>query len=224
MTTVARTSPWRAAYLWLELIALWGFMPLIHAWGWLPINIILLLWAVTAVCLTLLLRDPTFERRSLWNASAVPKQLPWILLRFVVLGAGLVAAVWVFTPDKWFSFVRRAPGIWAIVMVLYPILSVYPQGIVYRSFIPHRYSAVLPDQACRVLAGGLAFGWMHVIFGNPIAMTLTLIGGTMFARTHERSRSLLASSIEHALYGCLIFTVGWGRFFLHGHVPANMGP
>jgi hypothetical protein len=30
--------------------------------------------------------------------------------------------------------------------------------------------------------------------------------------------SLLTSSIEHALYGCWLFTVGLGQFFYHGRV------
>lgn len=39
----------------------------------------------------------------------------------------------------------------------------------------------------------------------------------MFHRgTYRRARSLLAASIEHALYGMLVFSVGLGRFFFHG--------
>ncbi len=36
----------------------------------------------------------------------------------------------------------------------------------------------------------------------------------MFAARYQQSRSLAASSFEHALYGCFLFTVGLGQFFL----------
>lgn len=37
--------------------------------------------------------------------------------------------------------------------------------------------------------------------------------GVLFAWTYERTRSTLAVSVEHALFGCWMFTVGLGSFF-----------
>jgi hypothetical protein len=45
---------------------------------------------------------------------------------------------------------------------------------------------------------------------------LTLVGGVLFGYHHALSRSLLLVSIEHALFGQVMFTVGLGRFFCHG--------
>ena len=47
-------------------------------------------------------------------------------------------------------------------------------------------------------------------------MVLTLLGGWLFARTNLRTRSLLATTVEHAAYGCLLFTVGLARWFVTG--------
>jgi hypothetical protein len=47
---------------------------------------------------------------------------------------------------------------------------------------------------------------------------LTLAGGWLFARRYQRTRSLLAASVEHALYGVLAFTVGLGTLFYHAAV------
>jgi membrane protease YdiL (CAAX protease family) len=47
---------------------------------------------------------------------------------------------------------------------------------------------------------------------------MTLVGGLLFAHTYWKTRSLLVSAIEHALYGCLLYTIGLGRFFYHGAV------
>jgi hypothetical protein len=57
---------------------------------------------------------------------------------------------------------------------------------------------------------------MHVIFGNGLAMALTLVGGLFFGHTYLRTRSLLACTFEHGLYGCFVFTIGLGRFFYAG--------
>jgi hypothetical protein len=47
-------------------------------------------------------------------------------------------------------------------------------------------------------------------------MILTFFGGYLFAYTYAKTRSLLLVSIEHALYGCLLYTIGLGRFFYTG--------
>ncbi|MEU4707697.1 hypothetical protein AB0G00_14815 [Nocardia salmonicida] len=40
--------------------------------------------------------------------------------------------------------------------------------------------------------------------------------GVLFATRYQRTRSLLTTSVEHALYGILMFTIGLGDFFYHG--------
>ena len=42
-----------------------------------------------------------------------------------------------------------------------------------------------------------------------------MLGGWLFARRYQRTRSLLTVSVEHALYGVLIFTIGLGDLFYH---------
>jgi hypothetical protein len=44
---------------------------------------------------------------------------------------------------------------------------------------------------------------------------MTLLGGTLFAFTYHRTRSLLACSVEHALYGCFVFTIGLEQLFYY---------
>ena len=49
----------------------------------------------------------------------------------------------------------------------------------------------------------------------PAIPGLTLVGGLLFAYRYTKTGSLLTSCVEHALYGCFLFTVGLGRFFYH---------
>jgi hypothetical protein len=209
------------ARLWTEFVVLWLGLPtgLAVATWYTMVPIIPALWILAIACLVLLRADRTYANGELWNIGAVREHWRPILLRYLLAAPFIFLAVGLATPDRLLSFVLERPIIWAIVMVLYPILSVYPQGIVWRAFVLHRYAALAEHPRARRLLSAVAFSWLHVIFLNPIAPALTFIGGYLFARTHERSRSLAVSSIEHALYGMTVFTAGWGWFFYHGARP-----
>ncbi|HRQ73155.1 MAG TPA: CPBP family intramembrane metalloprotease [Phycisphaerales bacterium] len=174
------------------------------------------LWAWAGACLWLLLRDPTFDRRQLWNARAALGARTAVMASFVPLGVGIGLAVAVFDAESLFSLPRRRPELWATIMLLYPLVSVYPQEVIFRVFFFHRYGTLFARPGAMIAASALAFGFVHIVFGNWIAVAMTLIGGTLFAATYARTRSALAASIEHALYGCLVFTIGLGEYFYSG--------
>jgi membrane protease YdiL (CAAX protease family) len=67
-----------------------------------------------------------------------------------------------------------------------------------------------------ILASAVAFAFVHIIFRNPIAVSFTLVGGLLFAWRYQQTDSLFTSSLEHALYGCLMFTIGLGDYFYKG--------
>jgi membrane protease YdiL (CAAX protease family) len=212
----------RRLRLLAEFLLLFVVLPIAYwAIRW-PRFIFLPLWAATALCLIVLLRDRSFDNRKLWNARAVPRHIRPVLLRFVIAGPILAGAAYCLTPEYWLSFVRNAPVFWAIVMVAYPILSVYPQGVLHRVFLLHRYRSLFPGEWAAATVSALMFSLMHLGFPEPtVAMSLTAVGGLIFARTYQKSGSALLASIEHAMYGCLIFTIGWGRFFYHGAIAAH---
>jgi uncharacterized protein len=47
-------------------------------------------------------------------------------------------------------------------------------------------------------------------------IAVSSLGGLLFSLTYQRSGSLLLTSIDHALFGNFIFTIGLGQFFHHG--------
>jgi membrane protease YdiL (CAAX protease family) len=176
------------------------------------------LLVVTLGCLAALLADRSFDRRQLWNARRAARHLRRILLIFAA-GAALIAlGTALFEPGRLFSLVRANPALWAAIMVLYPLLSVYPQELIFRTFFFHRYGALFPAPAFAVAANAAAFGYMHVVMQNALAVALSFVGGLLFAYTYHHTRSTVASSIEHALYGCFIFTIGLGWYFYGGAV------
>ena len=172
-----------------------------------------LLWAVALYCFLMLRRDPQYDRSELWNPQRLRGQLKPILLLFA-LGVVLISClVYFFARPLLFSFIRVHPVIWALVMLLYPVLSVYPQGIIYRAFLLQRYRHATTKKWALILLSALAFSLMHIVFRNWICVTLTFPGGVLFARRHLETKSLFVSSFEHALYGCFVFTIGLGQFF-----------
>src|SRR5579883_1523779 len=161
------------AALGIEFLLLFVVLPLGYRFSPRAIPPLPLLWAAALYCYWQLHRDPTYAQVQLWNARPLAGQLISILLCFVIC-AGLVGlAVRMVAPDLLFSFVRSNPRFWVLVMILYPVLSAYPQGIIYRSFLMHRYAPLFPQAALLILVSAAAFAFMHIIFRNPLAVALT---------------------------------------------------
>lgn len=174
------------------------------------------LWAWAVVCVALLLTDRSFAKRQLWNIRACRAELGPMLARFAVLGGALTLATAVLLPEDFLRLPRERPMLWAMIMVFYPLLSVFPQEVVFRAFFFHRYRGLFGGGLGMIAASALAFGYVHIVFGNWLSVALTAVGGALFALTYARSRSTAAASIEHALYGCLVFTIGLGQYFYSG--------
>jgi membrane protease YdiL (CAAX protease family) len=181
------------------------------------------LWAAAAYCLYVLFRSSGFDSSRLWNSRPLSGSLGSILSIFAITAVITTYAVWRLRPQLFFGLVRNYPLLWALVMVLYPVFSVYPQGIVYRAFFCERYRPLFPQPAAMILASAAAFAFSHIIFRNSWSVALTFFAGLLFAWRYQATGSLMVSSLEHALYGCLMFTVGLGSLFYHGAHRAVLG-
>ena len=199
-----------------ELILLFVVLPLAFRFKPFPFPPIPALWLLAGYCLYRLLHGPAFDRKLLRNAHALAGAASHVLLVFFVVAVVVGAAVYFLAPHLLFNFVKRAPAFWALVMVLYPLLSVYPQGIIYRAFFFERYRVLFPNSLLLIVASAFAFSFAHIIFRNPIALSFTLVGGLLFAWRYSITGSLFTSSFEHALYGCWMFTIGLGQYFYKG--------
>jgi uncharacterized protein len=161
-------------------------------------------------------RDPSFDSARLLSVRGIAPNLPMLVLRNAVFLALLGVGVCLFAPELLFSLVKRAPGLWALIMLFYPLVSVFPQELLFRSFFFHRYQPLFGSGWTLLLASAVAFGFVHIILGNWLAVGFCTVGGFLFALTYQHSGSLLLTCIDHALFGNFIFTIGLGRFFYHG--------
>jgi membrane protease YdiL (CAAX protease family) len=203
------------AALAIEFLLLFFAGPTLFAFTRHRIPAIPALWALLAYCLFILLHDPYFDRQRLWDTRSLRQYAPVILTLFAlvtVIGAMLFRR---FAPALFLNFPRSNPLLWGLVMVLYPVLSVYPQGVIYRAFLFERYRPLFGSGWAMVLASAMAFAYVHIVFRNPLAVGLTFLAGLLFALRYVQTGSLFVSSFEHALYGCAIFTIGLGRSFFY---------
>ena len=204
----------RHAYLVLEFTAVFWGLPTAYVLGWIHLDRMVLLWILSAACLGVLLCDFRFEKRRFWKISLWKRQVLRIaLVLFLAVSLFGMYVAWQM-PGLLFRLPREHPRLWALVLILYPTLSVYPQGIIYRAFLFHRYRTVFGDGWEMILVSALSFGYVHIVYMNPATVVLTLIGGLFFAKTYAETQSLMLSGIEHALYGSCLFTVGlWEILF-----------
>ena len=209
----------RLLFLAIELAAVFVVVPLLiyyHGIPNLPIPYVLL----TAFgAFVLLRRDATFSLSQLTSWGNFRPFFTNILIRDAICIVGLAIAVYFLAPQLLFSLIRRSPGLWALIFILYPLLSVYPQELLYRAFFFHRYEPLFGRGRGMLLASALAFGFVHVIFRNWLAVGLCMIGGFLFSLTYQTSGSLLLACLDHAIFGNFLFTIGLGQFFYHGSRP-----
>lgn len=175
-----------------------------------------ILW-VTCLLSALWLKRQGYNFRQDWNWQAVTRPvLCSIFIKYIPLAIILTYFVYFTIPEYLFKFPLTRPAMWAAVMVFYPLLSVLPQEVLYRSFFFRRYGTLFATPRTMLWVNALAFGWMHVFLHNWVAVVFSAVGSLLFTHTYQKTDSLAAVTLEHALYGCTIFTLGMGYYFYHG--------
>jgi len=149
-------------------------------------------------------------------ALKVGKGLNWrwfwkrTLLKFATIALLTTLFVWITNKDALFHVLLNNMLLWVVILFIYIVLSVYPQEVVYRTFFFKRYADFFQDKRLLILVNALVFSLGHIFFRNALVLVLTFLGGLLFAITYYKTKSTLLVSIEHAIYGCWLFTVGMG--------------
>lgn len=199
-------------YRWLEFTLIFVSLPLLgfflraYLANWLIPALIILM----AVCGMLLLSDPHFKRfrlTSLGQFSAVKRRL----FSFFFLGALFSGMFYgIMNQENWFSLPRNSFNDWLILLLLYPILSVMPQELIFRTYFFHRYKRIMPSKTVRIIVSASVFALAHIVYANVLAVLLAFLGGVLFSYTYAQSRSTFVCVIEHSLWGLWMFTLGLG--------------
>lgn len=216
---VAVPSRWRIARLLIEIVVLYLAVPIavLHvmlAWK-LPLFTVLPPMLATFVLILALDRGFSLVREFVRGVGLV--EILAIIATFAVLGGIVACAVSELMPRQFLAMMRNRPETWQRIMLLYPLMSVLPQEIAYRTFFFHRYGPLFQGHRwALILINGVLFGFGHVLFANWVAVAGTMLAGMLFAWRYDATRSLWAVWLEHTLWGWLVFTVGLGGYFFTG--------
>lgn len=207
-------SQWVQRFLLaLECAALFLGVPGVVAVGWVPVPVIPVLLVMTAGCWLILQWHHKIQLRNLLRAKIPSGEWRRIFTIYLIALPCLTGLLWLVDPSVMFFLMRWHTSFWLLIMFAYPLLSVFPQELIYRAFFFERYRPLFGSGIGVIFVSAAVFGFGHIVFHNWISVALTFAGGLLFAMTYQRTASLLMVSVEHALYGCAIFTIGYGQFF-----------
>ena len=127
----------------------------------------------------------------------------------------LFLVMWM-TPGNLFDLPEKHFRLWVLLCASYPLLSAYPQEIIYRLFLFKRYKRLLSTKILRITASAVTFGFAHIIYGSGLSVMLTLVAGFYLAWVYTRTKSVLYTTILHCVFGFLVFTLGLGQYFILG--------
>jgi membrane protease YdiL (CAAX protease family) len=125
----------------------------------------------------------------------------------------MMAYMLLFDRDHLFDLPRTHPLIYLAMCLFYPVFSAFGQEVIYRTFLFRRYENLFSAPWMTILASGISFSFLHIVYYDPVSMILSFIGGIYFARVYQQTRSVLFCTILHGAMGILIFGVGLGRYF-----------
>lgn len=150
--------------------------------------------------------------------SFKPKQsLPWksfwrrTSVTFLLIAIITTIYVYLKSPEQLFYVPLHKPLLFIAILFVYSVFSVWPQEFIYRTFFFRRYEALFSSKIQLVFINALLFSLAHLFLKNTLVIILTFIGGIIFTMSYFSFKSTLLVTIEHAIYGNWLFTVGMGQ-------------
>lgn len=208
-----------------EMLALYVGVPLLltyilYAWR---VPLFFSLQPVLLVLVIAMVADRGFSLKRELSCSFNLRALAGILVLFAAAGAAITFFTMHFLPGLFLSFPRQRYDRWVMVMTLYPLLSVVAQELAYRTFFFHRYGALFNQRPyLAIAANAVLFGIGHLMLGNWVGVIGSMALGALLAWRYMQTQSFWAIWFEHSLYGCLIFTLGLGKYFYSGATLAGL--
>tara|TARA_X000001036_G_scaffold7571_2_gene6780 strand:+ start:2768 stop:3433 length:666 start_codon:yes stop_codon:yes gene_type:complete len=211
-------------FLILEFILLCIAVPGYIIWTLSAAYMFGFLWGAALYCFVIY-RYCMFPKggwKEIWNWSAVNKEtMKPLLMKWVLASLGMIVFIYFYDPDRMFYIVYNRPEMIPFLLVAYPLISALPQEFIFCSFFFNRYEKFFGRAAKMIWASAIIFAYAHILYINPVAPTLSLVGGLIFAHNYAKHRSLALVSIEHGLYGNVLFIIGLGWYFYSGSVATG---
>lgn len=132
------------------------------------------------------------------------------LIKLAIIAVLTTLFVWFTDNARLFEVLLNKPLLWLTILFVYSVFSVYPQELIYRTLFFERYAILFQSTSFAIVLNAVVFSLAHIMFKSTLVLVLTFLGGLLFALTYTKTKSTLLVSIEHAIYGSWLFTVGMG--------------
>lgn len=133
------------------------------------------------------------------------------IIKFITIAVATTVLVYLTDTKALFQVVLQKPKHWLLFVFIYSVFSVYPQELIYRTFFFERYTQIFKTKAFLIFINAILFALAHLFFRSTLVLVITFIGGVLFGITYLKTKSTVLVSIEHAIYGSWLFTVGMGQ-------------
>ncbi|MEM1277938.1 MAG: CPBP family glutamic-type intramembrane protease [Pseudomonadota bacterium] len=211
------TSRWQ---LWVEFAVLYLGIPVLMLIYLGQYSLFTTVWLLAALSIFLLWRTPGFQISVLWKGFRW-REL-WILVAFSLATVVCTfSTVLLVVPERFLELPLNRTQLWMMIMLLYPILSAWPQEIIFRTLFFERYGVLFPSPAVLIAVNAFVFGFGHLFFQNPITIIMTGAAGAVMGWAYYRTQSLWLAWALHSIGGMIVFTSGLGIFFYHGAIGAT---
>lgn len=137
----------------------------------------------------------------------------WMSVCFKLVGIAIltIAYLLIYDQSELFHVLYKKPQLWVFVLFAYAMFSVFPQELIYRTLYFQRYACLFKSKTLFILLNAILFSMAHLFYKNVLVLFITFLGGLLFAFTYYKTKSTLLVTIEHAIYGCWLYTVGMGH-------------
>lgn len=160
-----------------------------------------------------LYRLKKFSFKDLFYLKVTKKE--WVIygVTFLVCALAMLAMVYFFEPEKLFNLPKGNFKLWLLFCVFYPVFSAFGQEVIYRLFLQKRYQTIFTTDVALIIASGIVFSFMHIVYFSLLSLVLTLLFGLYLMKVYIDTKSVLLVAILHGIYGITAFSVGLGGHF-----------
>ena len=158
-------------------------------------------------------KKEAFKKRKI-ESKISNNALKRIGLRFIVIAVSTTLFVYFQDRTLLFSVMLNKTSLWLKFNLIYVLVSVIPQELIYRTFFVKRYQKLFKNEFLFIIINAALFSFGHIWFQSWIVLGFTFVGGVLFIKTYLKTKSLGLVLFEHSLYGVWLYTVGYGKLFL----------
>ena len=159
-------------YRWVEYVSLFWLAPAILFVFREQLAPLILPFIVTVavICSIILWQDDKIQKQWRRAKDLRRKHFNPLWQTFAILASLVALFTYLYTPETFLDFPLNHTMSWILILMIYPLLSVIPQEVIFRVYFFHRFKRLFTSKISRAWLSSLSFGFAHLVYGNWIAV------------------------------------------------------